>query len=43
MILKDAKHCLHDKWFPVTMTKHVLSLWMDERPPDMEGSCKYIE
>jgi hypothetical protein len=33
----------HDKWVPVTTAWRVLGLRMEERPPDMEGSCKYIE
>ena len=31
------------KWVPVTTAWRVLGLGMEERPPDMEGSCKYIE
>jgi hypothetical protein len=30
------------KWVPVTTAWHVLRLRMEERPPDMEGSCEYI-
>jgi len=26
----------------VTAAWHVLRLWMEGRPPDMEGSCEYI-
>jgi hypothetical protein len=33
----------HDKWVPVTTAWRVLRLQMGERPPDMEGSCEYIE
>jgi hypothetical protein len=33
----------HDKWAPVTRAWRVLGLLMEERPPDMEGSCEYIE
>jgi hypothetical protein len=33
----------HDKWVPVTTAWHVLRLRMEERPPDMEGSCDYFE
>ena len=33
----------HDKWVPVTTAWRVLRLRMEERPPDMEGSCEYIE
>ena len=32
-----------DKWVPVTTTWRVLRLRTEERPPDMEGSCEYIE
>jgi hypothetical protein len=32
-----------DKWVPVTTAWRVLRLRMEERPPDMEGSCEYIE
>jgi hypothetical protein len=32
-----------EKWVPVTTTWRVLRLRMEERPPDMEGSCEYIE
>ena len=32
-----------DKWVPVTMAWRILRLQMQERPPDMEGGCKYIE
>jgi hypothetical protein len=28
---------------PVPTTWRVLGLLMEERPPDMEGSCEYIE
>jgi hypothetical protein len=31
------------KCVPVTTAWRVLRLQMDERPPDMEGSCEYIE
>jgi hypothetical protein len=31
------------KWVPVTTAWRVLRLRMEERPPDMEGSCEYIE
>jgi hypothetical protein len=33
----------YDKWVPVTTAWRVLRLRMEERPPDMEGSCEYIE
>jgi hypothetical protein len=33
----------HDKWVPVTTAWRVLRLWMEERPPVMEGSCEYFE
>jgi hypothetical protein len=33
----------HDKWVPVTTAWCVLRLRMEERPPVMEGSCKYFE
>jgi hypothetical protein len=33
----------HDKSVPVTTAWRVLGLRMEERPPDMEGSCEYIE
>jgi hypothetical protein len=32
-----------NKWVPVTTAWRILSLRMEERPPDMEGSRKYIE
>jgi hypothetical protein len=32
-----------EKWVPVTTAWRVLRLRMEERPPDMEGSCEYIE
>ena len=32
-----------DKWVLVTTAWRVLRLRMEERPPDMEGSCKYIK
>jgi hypothetical protein len=32
-----------DKWVSVTTAWRVLGLRMKERPPDMEGSCEYIE
>jgi hypothetical protein len=28
---------------PVTTTRRILGLWMEERPPAMEVSCEYIE
>jgi hypothetical protein len=31
------------KWVPVTTAWRVLRLRMEERPPDMEGNCEYIE
>jgi hypothetical protein len=31
----------HDKWVPVTTAWRVLGLRMEERPPNMEGSCEY--
>jgi hypothetical protein len=34
---------VRDKWVPVLMAWRVLRLWMEKRPPDMEGSCEYIE
>jgi hypothetical protein len=34
---------IHDKWVPVTMVWRVLRLRMEERPPNMEGSCEYVE
>jgi hypothetical protein len=33
----------HDKWVPVTTAWRVLRVQMEERPPDMEGSCEYFE
>ena len=33
----------HDMWVPVTTAWSVLRLRMEEQPPDMEGSCEYIE
>ena len=29
-----------DKWVPATTAWRVLGLRMEERPPDMEGSCE---
>jgi hypothetical protein len=34
---------IRDKWIPVTTAGRVLRLRMEERPPDKEGSCEYIE
>ena len=34
---------LCDKWVPVTTAWRVLRLRMEERPPDVEGSCEYTE
>jgi hypothetical protein len=31
------------KWVPVITAWRVLRLRMEERPPDMEDSCEYIE
>jgi hypothetical protein len=33
----------HDKLVPVTTAWRVLRFRMEERPPDMEGSCEYFE
>jgi hypothetical protein len=35
--------CCRDKWVPVTTAWRVLRLRMEERPADMEVSCKYTE
>ena len=32
-----------DKRFPVNTAWRVLRLRMEERPPNMNGSCEYIE
>jgi len=32
-----------EKWVAVITVLRVLRLRMDERPPDMEGSCEYNE
>ena len=32
-----------EKWVPVTVEWRVLRLPLEERPPDMEDSCEYIE
>jgi hypothetical protein len=34
-------YSMHDKSVPVTTAWRVLGLRMEERPPDMEGSCEY--
>ena len=34
---------LLDKRVPVTTAWRVLGLRMEERPPDIEGSCEYTE
>jgi hypothetical protein len=34
---------LYVRWVPVTTAWHILRLQIEEWPPDMEGSCKYIE
>jgi hypothetical protein len=31
------------KWLSVTTAWRFLRLRMEERPPDMEGNCEYIE
>jgi hypothetical protein len=41
IILKNVIY--DDKCVPVTTARHILRLRMEERPPDMEGSCEYIE
>jgi len=33
----------HDKWVPATTPWRVLTLRMEKRPPDKEGSCEYTE
>jgi hypothetical protein len=33
----------HVRWVPDATAWHVLELRMEERPPAMEGSCKYVE
>jgi hypothetical protein len=41
IIFEDAARGM---WVPVNTTEwRVLSLRMQERPPDTEGSCEYIE
>jgi hypothetical protein len=30
------------KGFRVSIARGVVRLWMEERPPDMEGSCEYL-
>jgi hypothetical protein len=46
-LLVGFPHCLvsifRAKCFPVTTAWRVLRLRMEERPPDMKGSCEYIE
>jgi hypothetical protein len=37
------KFLIRVKWVPVTTAWRVLRLRMEERPPVMEASCKYIE
>jgi hypothetical protein len=32
-----------DEWVPVTTAWRVLRLRLEERSPDMKGSCEYIE
>jgi hypothetical protein len=43
LVFKYIVILIHDKWIPVTTVWRVLRLLMEERPPDMEGSCEYIE
>ena len=31
------------KWISVVTAWRILRLLLEERPPDMEGSCEYIE
>jgi hypothetical protein len=33
----------HVRWVPDTTAWHFLRLWIEERPPAMEGSCKCIQ
>jgi hypothetical protein len=33
----------HDKWVPVITVRLVLRLRMEGLPPDVEGSCEYME
>lgn len=42
-IIELCKGVDHDKWVPLTMAWRILGLQMKERPPDMEGNCKYIQ
>jgi hypothetical protein len=39
----SIENFLRDKWVPVTTAWRVLRFRMEERPPDMEGSCEYVE
>jgi hypothetical protein len=43
LIFVKCHYMAHDKWVPITTAWRVLRLRMEERPPDMEGSCEYIE
>jgi hypothetical protein len=42
-IFRNVFKLVHDKWVPVITARRVLGLRMEERPPDMESSCEYIE
>jgi hypothetical protein len=50
--LEEAVDLLYDRllmnefreaWVPVTIAWCVLRLQMEEQPPDMDGSCEYLE
>jgi hypothetical protein len=41
--LHVSLHSYRNKSVPVTTAWRVLRLRMEERPPDMEGNCEYIE
>jgi hypothetical protein len=34
---------IHDKCVPVITARRVVRLRMEERPPNIEGSCEYIK
>jgi len=36
-------HSIHRKWFHVTTPWRIHKLRMEERPPNMQGCCKYTE
>ena len=41
--IERCNKAIHYKSVPVTTARRVLRLRMEERPPDMGGSCKYIK